>query len=70
MKRTPVKSSNIKSIGYDGKTSTLEIEFSQGAVYQYLGVPEEEHIALMQASSKGKYFIANIKSAYDFTRVS
>lgn len=38
MIRQPVSSSNIRSIGYDSKSNTLEIEFHSGGVYQYFGV--------------------------------
>lgn len=33
-------SSNIGSIGYELETMTLEVEFSNGSVYQYYDVPE------------------------------
>lgn len=35
MERTSVTSSNINSIGYDADSQTLEIEFNNGAVYEY-----------------------------------
>ena len=38
MIRQPVSSSNIRSIGYDSESNTLEIEFHSGGVYQYFGV--------------------------------
>ena len=37
MDRTPVRSSNIGSIGYNGASSTLEVEFHSGGLYQYSG---------------------------------
>jgi len=61
MERTPVFSSNLVSVGYDGQTQTLEIEFKNGAVYQYSGVPLDEFNAFMNADSKGTYFHARIK---------
>ena len=39
MDRIQVRSSNIRSIGYDQKTQTLEVEFLKGGVYQYFDVP-------------------------------
>lgn len=62
MHRKAVKSSNIKSIGYDKETSTLEIAFNTGKVYQYNNVPESVYTALMSAESKGKYFNAHIRN--------
>ena len=49
MDRTPVSSSHIAAIGYDPTSMTLEVEFSDGAVYQYFDVPEAVHQELMQA---------------------
>jgi len=64
MERIAVSSSNIQSVGYDADSSTLEIEFNSGGLYQYQGVPQSEYDAFMNAGSKGKYFHANIKNGY------
>lgn len=69
MDRTPVSSSNICSIGYDLGSSTLEIEFNNGTVYQYAGVPQAEYDALMNAGSHGTYFNANIKNRFSFSKL-
>ena len=61
MERTPVISSNIVSIGYDPEIQTLEIEFKNGSVYQYSGVPSDEFDSFMSADSRGTYFHARIK---------
>ncbi len=41
MERISVLSSVIRSIGYDNLTMTLEIEFANGGVYEYMDVPAE-----------------------------
>jgi hypothetical protein len=64
MNRTPVKSSNISSIGYDPSENILEIEFSTGSVYQYLAVPSSVHESFMRASSKGSFFASKIRNKY------
>lgn len=69
MNRTPVTSSNIKSIGHDPATNTLEVEFNTGGIYQYGGVSAEKHQALVGAESIGKHFGQHIKSAYPVTKV-
>lgn len=70
MERTPVESTNLASVGYDRESSTLEIEFNNGAIYQYFGVPETEYSGLMNAASKGSYLNQNIKEAgYSYTRI-
>ena len=40
MDRTPVQSSNIRSVGYDPASRTLEVEFHSSGLYQYSSVPE------------------------------
>lgn len=69
MDRTDVVSSNLKSVGYDEGSETLEIEFHNGSVYQYFGVPPEEHRELMDADSHGKYLAAEIKDKYRYEKV-
>lgn len=70
MKRIPVSSSNIASIGYDPDRRVLEIEFLNGSVYQYFGVPESLYRGLMNASSHGSYFDSYIKKGgFSYNRV-
>ena len=69
MERQSVSSSNIASIGYDVNSSTLEVEFLNGAIYQYFNVPEFEWQNLMQASSHGIYFSANIRNSYQYIKL-
>ena len=72
MKREPVQSSNLKSVGYDVDTQILEIEFHDGRIYQYSDVPEYEYERLMTARSHGKYFAKEIKKypgRYPYVRV-
>jgi len=69
MERTPVSSSNVSSIGYDADSQTLEVEFNNGAVYQYSGVPEHEYHGIMNSDSKGKYLHSNVKNRYSFSKL-
>ena len=69
MDRDQVASSNIRAIGYDTTTQTLEVEFLSGWVYQYYGVPENLYQQIMQASSKGQFLNQYIKNAYPYSRV-
>lgn len=67
--RIPVRSSNIRSIGYDLESHTLEIEFLSGGLYQYLNVPEQVYDELMRASSYGSYFHRHIKERYKWVKI-
>ena len=69
MLRQSVASTNLQSVGYDEGTQTLEVQFVNGRVYQYCGVPEDMHTQLMQAPSKGQFFNAYIRNSYPFSRV-
>ena len=69
MNREPVASGSIASIGYDEPSQTLEVEFTNGAVYQYYNVPQPVFEQLMQAPSKGQYLAYQIKNAYPYSRV-
>lgn len=59
--RKPVRSSNIKSVGYDAKNWLLHVEFHSGAVHEYPGVSPEEHTSFVHAPSAGKYFHAHLR---------
>lgn len=69
MDRTAVTSSNVASIGYDEDSSTLEIEFNNGTIYQYFDVPNNIFEGLRNSSSIGGYLAANIKGVYRYSRV-
>jgi hypothetical protein len=69
MDRIPVTSSTIRAIGYDADTAILEVEFNNGTIYQYSGVPQAEFDAIMASDSKGRYLNANIKGRYSFTKL-
>ncbi|HEY0965164.1 MAG TPA: KTSC domain-containing protein [Candidatus Saccharimonadales bacterium] len=69
MNRISVSSSNISSIGYDAETQTLEVEFHDGSIYQYYGVPQLEHAGLMNADSHGKYLDLYIKDKYRYQKI-
>jgi hypothetical protein len=69
MERQHVTSTNIRSIGYDIISETLEVEFHSGGIYQYLNVPELVYVALMSASSKGSYLNSQIKKHYEYKKV-
>lgn len=66
--RETVQSSNLLSVGYDANSKTLEIEFRNGSIYQYFDVPEAIYLALMNATSQGKFFHQFVRERYSFKR--
>lgn len=67
--RQPVSSSNLKAVGYDPSTHVLEVEFHNGSVYQYAGVPDSIHAGLMTATSLGSYVHAHIRDRYPTRKI-
>jgi hypothetical protein len=70
MNRIPVTSDAIRSIGYDPKEQTLEIEFHEGHVYRYYKVPADRYTALMHTASHGHYFQEFIRDHYPYRKMN
>lgn len=46
-----MNASNIRSVSYDAPSQVLEIEFSNGSIYQYSGVSPEVHRRFINSPS-------------------
>ena len=69
MRRNPIESSNLASIGYEA--GILECEFHDGSVYRYYGVPMEIYVGLMQADSAGGYLHSQvITKGYRYEKIA
>lgn len=68
IKRIPVASSNIATVGYDKETQILEIEFHHGAIYKYVNVPEKVYEELMNSPAKGSFFMNEIKGKFELVQ--
>lgn len=64
MDRKPVKSSNIKSVGYDAATRKMHVEFGSGGVYEYEGVEPSDHNSFVHDRSPGKHFQEYIRPKF------
>jgi hypothetical protein len=69
VKRTPVKSTNLASVGYDAARSVLEIEFRNGHVYEYYDVPQDVYTDVLRAGSPGEFFTSHIMRKYRFRQL-
>lgn len=70
MRREPVDSEALTSVGYDPDRRMLEVEFEGGAVYRYYDVPPELHAGLMSAPSRGQYFAEHIRNeGFEYIRL-
>jgi hypothetical protein len=71
MRRVPVTSTSIASVGYDAASRTLEVEFASGGhVYRYFDVPADVHAAFLEAKSHGGFFMTGVRDRYRFERIS
>lgn len=68
MEMISVVSSNVRSVGYDEDSSTLQVEFLNGSLYQYFDVPKHIFNGLLTASSVGGYLHQNVKGIFRYSR--
>jgi viroplasmin and RNaseH domain-containing protein len=59
----------IKSCGYSESEKLLEIEFGNGAVFQYSGFPKDAWESFEKSESAGRHFHGNIKGKYPEKKV-
>ena len=69
MRRKHVDSTAISSVGYDERSSVLEVEFEGGAVYDYFDVPPKIYQDLLKASSIGSFVSRQVRDQYPFVRL-
>ena len=69
VERKRVNSSKIRAAGYDAKSQVLEIEFSDGRLFQYRGVSPEVHSQFMAAPSATSFFEDKIDENFPSSRI-
>ena len=67
----PLKSTNIKAVGYDKKEKTMEVEFHSGGTYKYNDVPKSLFDRIKRVKSPGKFFHKHIrrKDKFPFSKL-
>ena len=65
----PVRSSNLRSVGYDSSSQSLYIEFHTGRLYEYSGVSAAVYAGLMSATSHGAFFAMRVRPFYRYRRL-
>jgi len=77
IKRIPVESSNVVSIGYHDKYKIMAIEMLNGIIYYYLDIPKNHFIEMTNANGDGKchtaigsYLHRNVKGKYRYIRIN
>jgi hypothetical protein len=69
MRVATVESTTLAAVGYDEARRALQLEFCSRAVYLYFDVPAAVYQALLDASSKGKYFNGSIRGRYPYCQM-
>ncbi|MEY2572572.1 MAG: hypothetical protein QOJ87_785 [Verrucomicrobiota bacterium] len=64
IRRVPVDSTALATVGYSRRLRALEIEFRNGAVYRYVEVGPDVYAALINAPSKARFYDDNIRHRY------
>jgi len=59
-----INSTALGAAAYDDTRAVLQVEFRDGTVYQYLGVPKETYQVLCEAESKGLHFNRQIRNRF------
>jgi len=69
MERKKVNSSNIRTVGYEASSQILEVELSDGTIWEYSRVPSEVHRRFMAAPTMISYYRDNIEEDYSRRRI-
>ncbi|HUU71836.1 MAG TPA: KTSC domain-containing protein [Burkholderiales bacterium] len=69
MERRKVSSSKIRSVGYDDRGRILEVEHTDGSVFQYTGVSQELYRRMMQAPSIVSYYQDRVEEEFSRKRL-
>jgi hypothetical protein len=69
IERTEVTSSNIRSLGYRLSSFLLQVEFKDGSIYNYYGVPESIYNEFLKSTSKGKFLNNNIAYRFRYEKI-
>lgn len=63
-----VDSTNVGKVGYEPDSRTMTVEYKNGFVYSYHGVPQEIYQQSKDAESIGSYISRNVKGRYETVR--
>lgn len=64
------QSSHLQTVlDYSADSGKLTLQFTNGAIYQYSGVPFTVYHSLSKAISPGAFFSSNIRSKYGYVKL-
>ena len=65
-----IDSKMLASVAYDPEKQILYLRFRTGDVYRYFDLPAEDYRKFLNAESRGKYFLANIRDQFRYERMA
>ena len=65
-----VESKMFTSIAYDADKQILYLRFQSGDVYRYFEFPSAEYQAFLDAESRGRFFLAQIRGRFRYERMA
>jgi len=66
----PLESKLLSSAAYDAENRILYLRFRSGDVYRYFAFPPEQYQQFLDAESRGRYFLANIRNQFRYERLA
>ena len=60
----------LASSAYDDGKHTLYLRFRSGEVYRYFEFPDQQYRELLDAESRGRYFLNNIRNRFRYERLA
>jgi len=64
-----IESSSLDRVAYHHQRTILQVEFRDGTIYHYLGLPIQTYRHLLRADSKGAYFNHRIRNLFPHVRL-
>ena len=70
MEWRPIESRMFTAGAYDARRRILYLRFSSGEVYRYFGFPVNQYREFLNAESRGRYFLSDIRDHFRYERLA
>jgi hypothetical protein len=65
----PVESKLLAAVAYVAPRRSLYLRFHSGEVYRYFTFPADQYHQLLDAESKGRYFLSHIRNRFPYQKL-
>jgi hypothetical protein len=66
----PLESKMFLSLAYDAKQNILYLPFRSADVYRYLQFSQDDYRQFLNAESKGRHSLSNIRNCFPYERLA